>query len=109
MIITIKKNITIPPMIRVSVVELNSMEGLVMEGRYVVRMGRVKWWPVTIFDEELLTIAVLIAAVDSIKKKSFLKSVEKAAVIPKKAIYTDCFIIQTVEITCIWTSKNFTF
>lgn len=71
MIITIKKNITIPPMIRVSVVELNSMEGLVMEGRYVVRMGRVKWWPVTIFDEELLTIAVLIAAVDSIKKKLF--------------------------------------
>lgn len=71
MIITIKKNITIPPMIRVSVVELNSMEGLVMEGRYVVRMGRVKWWPVTIFDEELLTIAVLIAAVDSKKKKLF--------------------------------------
>lgn len=69
MIITIKKNITIPPMIRVSVVELNSMEGLVMEGRYVVRMGRVKWWPVTIFDEELLTIAVLIAAVDSMEEK----------------------------------------
>lgn len=69
MIITIKKNITIPPMIRVSVVELNSMEELVMEGRYVVRMGTVKWWPVTIFEEELLTIAVLIAAVDSMEEK----------------------------------------
>lgn len=69
MIITIKKNITIPPMIRVSVVELNSMEELVMEGRYVVRIGTVKWWPVTIFEEELLTIAVLIAAVDSMEEK----------------------------------------
>lgn len=69
MIITIKKNITIPPMIRVSVVELNSMAELVMEGRYVVRMGTVKWWPVTIFEEELLTIAVLIAAVDSMEEK----------------------------------------
>lgn len=73
MIITIKKNITIPPMIRVSVVELNSMEELVMEGRYVVRMGTVKWWPVTIFEEELLTIAVLIAAVDSMEEKKLSK------------------------------------
>lgn len=73
MIITIKKNITIPPMIRVSVVELNSMEELVMEGRYVVRIGTVKWWPVTIFEEELLTIAVLIAAVDSMEEKKLSK------------------------------------
>lgn len=73
MIITIKKNITIPPMIRVSVVELNSMAELVMEGRYVVRMGTVKWWPVTIFEEELLTIAVLIAAVDSMEEKKLSK------------------------------------
>lgn len=73
MIITIKKNITIPPMIRVSVVELNSMAELVMEGRYVVRMGTVKWWPITIFEEELLTIAVLIAAVDSMEEKKLSK------------------------------------
>lgn len=73
MIITIKKNITIPPMIRVIVVELNSMEELVMEGRYVVRIGTVKWWPVTIFEEELLTIAVLIAAVDSMEEKNLSK------------------------------------
>lgn len=60
-------------MIRVSVVELNSMAELVMEGRYVVRMGTVKWWPVTIFEEELLTIAVLIAAVDSMEEKNLSK------------------------------------
>lgn len=70
MIITIKKNITIPPMIRVSVVELNSMEGLVMEGRYVVTIGILKRWLITILEEELLCKAVCTGIVDSLKKNN---------------------------------------
>lgn len=65
-------------MIKVSVVELNSMEGLVMEGRYVVTIGIVKRWLVTMFEEELLWIAVVIGAVDAMRKeKKYLKSVIK--------------------------------
>lgn len=70
MIITIKKNLTIPPMIRVSVVELNSMEGLVMEGRYVVTIGILKRWLITILEEELLCKAVCTGTVDSLKKNN---------------------------------------
>lgn len=59
-------------MIKVSVVELNSMEGLVMEGRYVVTIGIAKRWLVTMFEEELFWIAVVIGAVDAMRKEKII-------------------------------------
>lgn len=62
-------------MIKVSVVELNSMEGLVMEGRYVVAIGIAKRWLVTMFEEELFWIAVVIGAVDAMRKEKNISKI----------------------------------
>lgn len=56
-------------MIRVSVVELNLMEGLILEGWYVVIICLVKLWLIMIFEEEIFWIVVLIGVVDVMKKE----------------------------------------
>lgn len=59
MIIKINIKITIPPIIIMIVVELNSVQWFVMEGLYFVLIGTVIRCSVTLLGEDLLLIGVL--------------------------------------------------
>lgn len=59
MIIKINNKITIPPIIIMIVVELNSVQWFVMEGLYFVLIGTVIQCSVTVLGEDLLVIGVL--------------------------------------------------